>query len=142
MPSNITTRTIVPTLKAPSGASQPSAEVEAIFLSGTRLQCANVAPPNPIQNGVFEPLQKPATSIKTQSLVPVTVGEIGVSWAGSSEVSRGYMDLPEKTAERFRFDPYSQDGTKMYDTGDLCQWNPSGTIPFLGPVNDQVKAKV
>ncbi|ENH75794.1 hypothetical protein FOC1_h10017726, partial [Fusarium oxysporum f. sp. cubense race 1] len=38
------------------------------------------------------------------------VGEIGVSWAGSSEVSRGYIDLPEKTAERFRFDPYSQDG--------------------------------
>jgi non-ribosomal peptide synthetase component F len=45
-----------------------------------------------------------------ESLVPVTVGEIGVSWAGSSEVSRGYVDLPEKTAERFRFDPYSQDG--------------------------------
>ncbi|KAH7207856.1 uncharacterized protein BKA55DRAFT_263628 [Fusarium redolens] len=76
-----------------------------------------------------------------EPLVPATVGEIGVSWAGSSEVSRGYMDLPEKTAERFRFDPYSQDGTKMYDTGDLCQWNRSGTITFLGPVNDHVKVK-
>jgi non-ribosomal peptide synthetase component F len=32
--------------------------------------------------------------------------------------------------------------TKMYDTGDLCQWNPSGTIPFLGPVDNQVKVKV
>ncbi|KAL9565617.1 hypothetical protein ACKAV7_009799 [Fusarium commune] len=76
-----------------------------------------------------------------ESLVPVTVGEIGISLAGSSEVSRGYVDLPEKTADRFRFDPYSQGRTKTYDTGDLCQWNPSGTITFLGPVDNQVKVK-
>ncbi|KAG7410927.1 Adenylate-forming reductase [Fusarium oxysporum f. sp. rapae] len=59
-----------------------------------------------------------------ESLVPVTVGEIGVTLAGSSEVRS------------------IQSRTKTYDTGDLCQWNPSGTITFLGPVDNQVKVKV
>ncbi|KAJ3455662.1 hypothetical protein MRS44_017144 [Fusarium solani] len=77
-----------------------------------------------------------------ESLVPAPVGEAGVSWAGGSGVSRGYVDLPEKTAERFRLDPFSQDGTKMYNARDLCQWNTDGTILILGCIDDQLKVKI
>ncbi|KAM5344225.1 hypothetical protein ACJ41O_012762 [Fusarium nematophilum] len=75
------------------------------------------------------------------SLSPVPVGKVGVLWAGGWGVSRGYVGMPDKTAERYRPDPFSQDGSNMYNTGDLCQWNPDGTIHILGRVDDQVKVK-
>lgn len=34
------------------------------------------------------------------------------------------------------------DSSNMYNTGDLCQWNPDGTLHILGRVDDQVKVKV
>jgi non-ribosomal peptide synthetase component F len=48
--------------------------------------------------------------ILDEFLVPVPVGEVGNVWAGGAGVARGYVDLPDKTAERFRPDPFTQDG--------------------------------
>ncbi|KAF4465907.1 non-ribosomal peptide synthetase [Fusarium albosuccineum] len=79
--------------------------------------------------------------ILDENLVPVPVGQPGNVWAGGHGVARGYVDLPERTAERFRLDPFSQDGSNMYNTGDLCQWNPDGTLHILGRIDDQVKVK-
>src|SRR6478735_3048691 len=31
--------------------------------------------------------------------------------------------------------------SNMYNTGDLCQWNPNGTLHILGRIDDQVKVK-
>ncbi|KAL2755315.1 hypothetical protein ACRALDRAFT_1076991 [Sodiomyces alcalophilus JCM 7366] len=72
---------------------------------------------------------------------PVAVGEPGVMWAGGLGVSRGYVKLPEKTAERYLPDPFRNDGCMMYDTGDLCRWMPDGTIDILGRADDQIKIK-
>lgn len=41
---------------------------------------------------------------------PVAIGETGVMWAGGQGISRGYIDLPDKTAEKYRLDPFAQDG--------------------------------
>lgn len=41
---------------------------------------------------------------------PVAIGEPGVMWAGGLGVSRGYVKLPEKTAERYLPDPFTKDG--------------------------------
>ncbi|EXL45430.1 hypothetical protein FOCG_12816 [Fusarium oxysporum f. sp. radicis-lycopersici 26381] len=79
--------------------------------------------------------------ILDEFLVPVPVGEVGNVWAGGAGVARGYVDLPDKTAERFRPDPFTQNGSNMYNTGDLCQWNPNGTLHILGRIDDQVKVK-
>ncbi|RMJ14310.1 hypothetical protein CDV36_006038 [Fusarium kuroshium] len=79
--------------------------------------------------------------ILNEFLSPVAVGEVGVVWAGGAGVARGYVDLPDKTVERFRPDPFAQDGSNMYNTGDLCQWNHDGTLHILGRVDDQVKVK-
>lgn len=38
------------------------------------------------------------------------VGEAGVMWAGGHGISRGYVSLPEKTAERYKLDPFANDG--------------------------------
>lgn len=41
---------------------------------------------------------------------PVRIGEPGVMWVGGAGVSRGYLNLPELTATRFKVDKFIQDG--------------------------------
>lgn len=40
----------------------------------------------------------------------VAVGEPGTMWAGGDCVSRGYIGLPEKTAEKYKPDCFANDG--------------------------------
>ncbi|KAH7027292.1 AMP-binding enzyme [Microdochium trichocladiopsis] len=72
---------------------------------------------------------------------PVAVGETGIMWAGGHGISRGYIDLPEKTAEKYRIDPFANNGSMMYNTGDLGRWRADGTIEPLGRIDDQIKIK-
>ncbi|KAM3526668.1 hypothetical protein MY4038_006711 [Beauveria bassiana] len=73
---------------------------------------------------------------------PVGLGQTGVMWAGGRGVSRGYIGLEEKTKESYRLDPFTDDGSLMYRTGDLGQWDAEGNILILGRCDDQVKVKV
>ncbi|UKZ72079.1 uncharacterized protein TrAtP1_013017 [Trichoderma atroviride] len=72
---------------------------------------------------------------------PVPVGEPGTMWAGGYGVSRGYVGLEAKTKESYIPDPFTNDGSKMYCTGDLGLWRPDGSIEILGRADDQVKVK-
>ena len=45
-----------------------------------------------------------------ENMKAVPIGEPGVMWAGGGGITRGYLDLPEKTAERYRLDPFANDG--------------------------------
>nr|RBQ86387.1 hypothetical protein FVER53263_20296 [Fusarium verticillioides] len=72
---------------------------------------------------------------------PVPMGATGVMWAGGRGVSRGYIGLGEKTAEKYKPDPFANDGSTMYNTGDLCRWRADGSVDILGRVDDQVKVK-
>lgn len=54
--------------------------------------------------------------ILDENNVPVAAGEAGVMWAGGSGVSRGYIGLPEKTAVRYKPDPFTDD---KYDPSAL-----------------------
>ncbi len=64
-------------------------------------------------------------------------GELHVSGAG---LSRGYLNRPELTEEKFINNPFSP-GKKMYRTGDLARWLPDGNIEFLGRIDEQVKIR-
>jgi hypothetical protein len=56
-------------------------------------------------------------------------------------VARGYANLPELTAERFRDDPFSDTpGARLYATGDLVRRRPDG-LEFLGRADLQVKIR-
>jgi len=41
---------------------------------------------------------------------PVPMGAAGVMWAGGRGFSRGYIGLGVKTAERYKPDPFANDG--------------------------------
>ncbi|EKM49537.1 uncharacterized protein PHACADRAFT_153957 [Phanerochaete carnosa HHB-10118-sp] len=79
--------------------------------------------------------------ILDENLEPVPIGQPGVMWAGGGGISRGYVDLPEKTAERYKLDRFANDGSFMFNTGDLGRWRSDGTLEHLGRVDDQVKIK-
>ncbi|KAH7166280.1 hypothetical protein EDB81DRAFT_680958 [Dactylonectria macrodidyma] len=72
---------------------------------------------------------------------PVPPGSTGVMWAGGLGVSRGYVGLEGKSTEKYMLDRFANDGSKMYNTGDLGRWRLDGSIDILGRVDDQVKVK-
>ena len=72
-------------------------------------------------------------------LVPEgTSGELLIGGAG---VGRGYLNLPELSAQRFLPDPFTTEPARVYRTGDLARELPDGQIMFLGRVDDQVKVR-
>lgn len=77
---------------------------------------------------------------EAHGLSPIGVpGRLFIAGAG---VARGYTGEPELTAERFFPDPFgSEDGARMYDTGDLARRLPDGTLEFLGRVDEQLKIR-
>ncbi len=75
---------------------------------------------------------------KNNRLQPIgAVGELCLSGTG---VSRGYLNRPELTAEKFAPHPFNS-GETMYRTGDLARWLPNGNIDFVGRIDDQVKIR-
>ncbi|WP_438943853.1 amino acid adenylation domain-containing protein, partial [Pseudomonas sp. N8] len=73
-------------------------------------------------------------------LLPLGVpGEIHIGGVG---VARGYLNLPQLSAERFIDDPFSERaGARLYKTGDIGRWLPDGTLQYLGRNDDQVKIR-
>ncbi|MGE5343807.1 MAG: amino acid adenylation domain-containing protein [Candidatus Omnitrophota bacterium] len=92
------------------------------------------------------PIGKPIPNVKTficdrnDHLVPVMVsGELFICGIG---VSRGYLNRPEFTAEKFfSVSSVSSVAKKYYKTGDLVRWLDDGNIEFLGRIDRQVKVR-
>ncbi|MER8028151.1 amino acid adenylation domain-containing protein [Streptomyces bauhiniae] len=78
--------------------------------------------------------------ILDENMQPVDIGESGELFIGGTQVARGYIGLPEVTADRFLTSPFNPT-ERLYRTGDLCQWNPDGTIQFNGRTDNQVKLR-
>lgn len=92
------------------------------------------------------PIGRPFTNVRAYildaDLQPVPAGEEGELCIGGAGVARGYLNLPELTAEKFRPDPFAQaDGARLFRTGDLAKWLPDGNIAFLGRRDHQVKIR-
>ncbi len=73
-------------------------------------------------------------------LKKVAPGEVGRLWLGGICVGGGYLNLPERTAQAFRENPF-RPGERMYDTGDLVCWNQSQELDYRGRADRQVKVR-
>ena len=72
------------------------------------------------------------------------VGAAGELWASGPQVSRGYLNRPEKTAEVYIPNPFAGNSEKyarIYRTGDIVRYLPSGDIEFVGRKDGQVKIR-
>ena len=73
----------------------------------------------------------------------VPVGVPGELWVAGPCVSRGYLNRPEKTAEVFLPNPFSdwKEYETVYRTGDVVRFLPDGEIDFIGRNDGQVKIR-
>ncbi|MCP5051799.1 MAG: amino acid adenylation domain-containing protein, partial [bacterium] len=114
-------------------------------------------PPGADRSGISPtaPIGKPITNYRVYildeyfNLVPIGIaGEICVTGKG---VTRGYLNNPELTSERFArtatgFRSFVtgcslKADDRLYRTGDLGRWRPDGNIEFGGRKDHQVKIR-
>ena len=71
------------------------------------------------------------------------VGAAGELWVAGPQVSRGYLNRPDKTAEVYINNPFTTEEkyARVYRTGDIVRYLPSGDIQFVGRRDGQVKIR-
>ena len=73
---------------------------------------------------------------------PVPIGVPGEIVVGGAGVSRGYLNRPDLTAERFIPNPFADDcASRLYRSGDLARRTSSGDLEYLGRIDEQVKIR-
>jgi amino acid adenylation domain-containing protein/non-ribosomal peptide synthase protein (TIGR01720 family) len=94
-------------------------------------------------NEVMMPIGKPFINRSSyilnhdENLLPYGLpGELCV---GGNGVTKGYLNRPDLTAEKFISTHLEE--SKVYKTGDLCSWDENGDILFYGRIDSQVKIR-
>ena len=101
---------------------------------GAKYEGESIPLGRPISNAIIYILDQ------AQNLAPP--GAPGELYIGGDGVSRGYLNRPEATAERFVPDAFAQGaGGRLYRTGDLARYRDDGAVEFLGRIDHQVKIR-
>ena len=112
---------------------------------GTVYATAEKVPDAPADGRLTESIGRPIANTRIYILnahgQPVPVGIAGEIHVGGVQVTRGYMNRPDLTAEKFVADPFGAPGERMYKTGDLGRWRADGSIEFIGRNDFQVKIR-
>lgn len=88
------------------------------------------------------PLRNTRAYVLDANLLPVPIGVPGELYVGGDNVTRGYLNQPDLTAERFIPDPFSAEpGARLYMTGDMVRFLSEDTIEFLGRKDQQIKIR-
>ena len=89
------------------------------------------------------PIGKPMATIhgyvldKTGHRLPA--GAAGEYCLSGPQVSRGYLNRPDKTAEAYEPSPFNE--FRMYHTGDIVRYRQNGDVEFVGRKDGQVKIR-
>ncbi|MBD1938355.1 non-ribosomal peptide synthetase [Microcoleus sp. FACHB-68] len=102
---------------------------------------------------IGRPIANTQIYILDSSLQPVPIGAVGELYIGGAGLSRGYLNRPDLTAEKFIPNPFfkeregeggfyfTQTSDRLYKTGDLARYLPTGQIEYLGRIDHQVKIR-
>ncbi len=92
------------------------------------------------------PIGKPIPNVQNYILdnekQPVPIGVAGELYIGGKGLSKGYLNRPDLTKEKFvNVELLEGEITRLYRTGDLASYRVDGVIEFLGRVDRQVKIR-
>jgi amino acid adenylation domain-containing protein len=91
---------------------------------------------------IGKPVANTKVYILNENLQLLPVGIAGEVYIGGHGVARGYMNMPEFTAERFIRDPFSTEEKKsIFRTGDIGKWTEDGNIYLMGRADQQIKIR-
>ncbi len=89
---------------------------------------------------IGRPIANTRIYILNAHLRPVPPGAPGELFIAGEGVTRGYLNRPDLTAEKFIPDTiHGGSSDRMYRTGDLARYRFNGDIEFLGRIDNQVK---
>ncbi len=88
---------------------------------------------------IGRPIANTRIYLLDDSLRLVQIGMVGELFIAGEGVARGYLNQPELSNERFITLAHLGEPSRAYRTGDMCRYNPDGTLVFLGRRDDQVK---
>ena len=100
---------------------------------------------DPAQAARVVPIGRPMGNSKSYvldaHLQPVPIGIVGEIYVGGANVTAGYWNRPKLTAERFIPNPFVNDGSHLYKTGDLGYYLPDGNVVFVDRKDNQIQVR-
>ena len=77
---------------------------------------------------------------------PCGISEVGELFMRSHHMALGYLGLPEETAAKFLPNWFIPEATRkptdrLYKTGDVGRFSPSGAVECMGRLDDQIKIR-
>jgi amino acid adenylation domain-containing protein len=98
----------------------------------------------PYRGDSVVPVGRPMAGVRAYvvdpDLRPVEDGTVGELCIGGGRLARGYLNRPELTAQSFLPDPFANDGSRMFRSGDLVR-RADGLIEFVSRATDLVKIR-
>mgnify|MGYP000098976600 FL=1 len=106
----------------------------------------NVASHNIIPIG--KALQNTQLYVLDKYMQPLPVAAVGEIYVGGAGISRGYLNRPDHTAEKFVANPFASEedikmkrNLRLYRTGDLGMYLSDGNLQYIGRNDFQVKVR-
>ncbi len=113
----------------------------SIYTTGVRLKNDEV-------EIIGKPISNTTAYVLSHDFTLQPIGIVGELYIGGKGVTRGYLNQPQLTKEKFIPNPFQTEDDKsygkngqLYQTGDLVKWTHTGSIQYIGRNDFQVKIR-